>query len=264
MNIKPALAVIFFTLFGLGVLYHGLSGYLLAPKVYASEKGFEGVIGQVKKALLADKKSLPFQENETITYTIKLRGLSIGRAALTYKGIAELEGKKVHCVVFTTDTVNFKDTETMYADIDNFLPLKIQRDINNWGKKISIIEEYDQANNSIKITRLNNHENIVKEIKQDDKIQNVILSTFLRRKTGDFVLGGEFPVTLPLNKIIMRITKDTSVQAPYGTYAAHLLESFPKGYQIWFESSPKHIPVKISGPFMLGKVVMVMTDYKEK
>lgn len=219
----------------------------------------------IGRAYIEKEELLPFKENETITYAIKLSGINIGRATLVYKGRVKLGEKDAHLIVFSTDTLNFKDTETMYADIDNFFPLRIQRDIiNNWGKKISILEEYDQANNSVKITRLNNHKNTAKEIKQDDKIQSVILSAFLRRKTADFVIGREFPVTLPLYKFTLRITKEVSLSVPYGTYATYLLESFPKGHQIWFEVSPKHIPVKISGPFMLGKVVMVMMDYKER
>lgn len=211
--------------------------------------------------------ALPFYKNETIKYAVKLNGITIGKAVLNYKGITKLGGRDAHLIIFSTDTLNFKDTETMYADIDSFLPLKIERDINNWGRKIFIIEEYDQNNNSVKITRLDKNRKSnskPKEIKQDAKIQNVILSTYLYRKNGDFSIGREFSVTLPLYKALMRITKEVSVRVPHGSFMAYLLESFPKGHQIWFESSKKAIPVRILGPSIAGKVNMVMTEYKER
>lgn len=233
--------IIFFILLGLGVLFYGLSDCFLVSGVYAS--------------------SLPFQENETITYAVKLNGISIGRAVLNYKGRVKLEGKDVYLIVFSTDIINFKDTETMYAD-DNFFPVRIERNIIDKGKKVFIVEEYNQNNNSVKISQSGKKQNDIKEIKQDDRLQNVILSTYLRRKTGDFTIGREFPVTLPLAKIMMRITKETSVHVPFGSYSAYLFESFPKGHQIWFETSGKAIPVRISKPFFLGGVNMVMMDYK--
>lgn len=207
---------------------------------------------------------LPFSANESINYTVKIKGISVGKASLIYKGIVKLADKEAHLIILTTNTFNFKDTETMYADFATFLPLRIERDINKWGEKIRIVEDYDQENNIVRIKRIVKDRDIIKEIKQDEKIQNVILSTYLRRKTGDFVIGREFPLTLPLSKIIMRITKEASVHVPFGSYAAYLFESFPKGYQIWFEPSKKFIPVRISGPSFLGVVNMVMTDYKER
>lgn len=150
----------------------------------------------------------------------------------------------------------------MYADTENFLPLRIERDINNWGRKMSIIEEYDQANHSVKITQINKKRVRSKELKQDDKIQNVILLTFLYRKLGNFELGRDFPVTLPMAKFIMRFAKQEKLAVPFGVYQAHMAESFPKGHKIWFEVSEKFIPVKISGPFYLGPVTMTMINYE--
>ncbi|PIQ88852.1 MAG: hypothetical protein COV72_06135 [Candidatus Omnitrophica bacterium CG11_big_fil_rev_8_21_14_0_20_42_13] len=202
-----------------------------------------------------------FLKNETITYGIKLRGIGIGKATLAYKGRTRLNDKDAHLIIFETNTANFKDRETMFADIDTFLPLRIERDIKNWGKKIYIVEEYDQDNNAVKITRVNGKRTSVRKIKQDDNIQNVILLTYLFRKIGGFEIGSDFTVTLPLSKLIMRFTKEVSVSVPSGEYMAYLAESFPKGHKIWFENSNKGIPVKISGPFFLGDINMVMNEY---
>ncbi|MDP1852799.1 MAG: DUF3108 domain-containing protein [Candidatus Omnitrophota bacterium] len=214
------------------------------------------------KAIIPQDEVLPFKAGETITYQIKLNGINIGRATLSYKGRTKLEGKDVYLILFSTDTLNFKDTEIMYADTENFLPLRIERDINNWGRKMSIIEEYDQANHSVRITQINKKRVRSKELKQDDKIQNVILLTFLYRKLGNFELGRDFPVTLPMAKFIMRFAKQEKLVVPFGVYQAHMAESFPKGHKIWFEVSEKFIPVKISGPFYLGPVTMTMINYE--
>lgn len=206
--------------------------------------------------------TLPFLENETINYKVKLRGITIGKASITYKGTTELDGRKVHQVIFYTDTANFKDREIMYADIDNFLPIRIERDVNNWGKKEQIIEEYDQENHSVKITWLGKKRDKAKFIQKDDKIQNVILSIFLHRKSGDLEIGKSFSITLPLRKVVMRVTRRDRIRVPSGTYDTYRLESFPGGHKIWFEASGKAIPVRISGPFFLGSVNMVMIDYE--
>jgi hypothetical protein len=208
------------------------------------------------------KETLPFLANETIDYIIKLKGIKIGRATLTYKGKTKLDGKDVHLIIFYTNTMNFKDKETIYADIDNFLPLRIERSINNWGKKIYIIEEYDQKNYTVTITRIGRRHKKLKQIQKNAHIQNAILLTFLYRKLRDFEIGKDFPVTLPLAELVMRFTKKSRIKVPYGLYEAYLAESFPKGYRIWFEESNKAIPVKISGPLFLGSVSLEMADYR--
>ncbi|MEK6714781.1 MAG: DUF3108 domain-containing protein [Candidatus Omnitrophota bacterium] len=207
---------------------------------------------------------LPFEQGETISYAVKLGGIKIGNAELTYKGKTKLNDKDAHLIIFSTDTLNFKDTETMYAALDTFLPLKIERDINKWGKKIRIVEEYDQLNHKVKITQFDKTRNQTKEIAQDAQIQNVILLTYFLRKLSNFELGREFAVTLPLAKLIMRFTKEEQARIPCGVYRTYLAESFPKGHKIWFESSEKAIPIRISGPSIAGKVNMVMMDYKER
>jgi hypothetical protein len=192
-----------------------------------------------------ERKPAAFLENEKIDYVVKLRGVSIGRASLVYKGKVKLDNKDAHKIIFSTNTVNFKDVETMYAQIDTFLPLRIERDINNWGKKMRIVEEYDQDNNSVRISQINKQQNKTQVIKQDEKIENVILSIFLHRKLADLEIGKDFSITLPLRKIIMRVTKKTPISVPHGKYMAYLVESFPKGHRIWLEESQKAIPVRI-------------------
>lgn len=216
------------------------------------------------KANTLKEEILPFEQGETINYAVKLCGIKIGNAALMYKGKIKLNDKDAHLVIFSTDILNFKDTETMYADIDTFLPLKIERDINKRGKKIRIVEEYDQLNHNVKITQSDKTRNQTKEIAQDAQIQNVILLTYFLRKLSNFELGKEFAITLPLAKLIMRFTKEEQVRIPSGVYSAYLAESFPKGHKIWFENSEKAIPIRISGPSIAGKVNMLMTDYKER
>ncbi|HDZ77285.1 MAG TPA: DUF3108 domain-containing protein [Candidatus Omnitrophica bacterium] len=208
------------------------------------------------------ESELPFGENEVIKYKVKLRGITVGKASLTYKGVTELDGKKVHLIIFYTDTVNFKDEEKMYAGLDDFLPIRIERNVNNWGKKEHIIEEYDQQNHSVKITWVGKKGNKTKVIQQDDKIQNVILSTFLHRKLGDLEIDKVFPVTLPLRKVEMRVTRKEKIRTYCGVYDTYRLESFPGRHKIWFESSSLAIPVRISGPFLLGSVNMIMIDYE--
>lgn len=43
------------------------------------------------KAIIPQDEVLPFKAGETITYQIKLNGINIGRATLSYKGRTKLE-----------------------------------------------------------------------------------------------------------------------------------------------------------------------------
>lgn len=204
-----------------------------------------------------------FLKGERIDYSIKLRGVGIGRASLVYQGVVNLGGRKARKVVFSTDTFNFKDKETIYADVETFLPLRIEREINNWGRKMYITEDYDQANNTVTITKNKKGRISSRRITQDGNLQNVILLTYLYRKSGDFTMNKHFPVTLPLRKMVMRVEKQEKIKTPYGTFMSYLVNSSPRGQRIWFGTTSKALPLQIAGGAFFGSTRLVIIGYQE-
>src|SRR5947207_1532528 len=93
----------------------------------------------------------PFRVGETIYYKIHKLGLR-GDAVLSYKGPRLLGRKKTVLIVFTSRGFNFYDQERIYLDPDEFRPVHVERDINIFGKRERITEEYSKG--GIEITKI--------------------------------------------------------------------------------------------------------------
>src|SRR5690242_69203 len=85
------------------------------------------------------------QPGERIEYKIVKVGLKAGDASLTFAGPRIYRGKKIVLIVFQARAFNFFDEERIFVDPKSYLPLFVERNLNIFGKKEKIIEEYTPA-----------------------------------------------------------------------------------------------------------------------
>ena len=221
----------------------------------AAEEKQEG-----KAPLALAPGELPFKKGETISYNIKSLGVNGGKATLTFEGLQEYKGKEAYLIMFTARAVNFFDEERIYADKETFNPIAVIRDLNIWGKKEKISEEYDQGKGVITITK---NGGASTAIGREPPIDNIYCFIYRYRKSGDFKIGDSFSITLPTKDVEIKLIKTAKVKADGRVFDSYYMESNPAKYKVWFDAGQKRIPLRINGAVGLNDTAMIMTEYKE-
>ncbi|HOW34869.1 MAG TPA: DUF3108 domain-containing protein [Candidatus Omnitrophota bacterium] len=208
--------------------------------------------------------SLPFAEGEFIKYQIKKTGVSVGEATLTFSGRQKVDGKEFYLIVFTAESFNFFDEEKIYADTNDFYPLIVKRDLNIFGKKEKITEEYDRKSGVIKVTKTAGSKTSQQVIHKPGLIDNIYCFIYRCRASGQFRLGDSFNIRLPTADVKIDLVKTTKLKTSAGTYDAYFMESNPAKYRVWFDQSADKIPLRIDGAVGIGSTSMMIAEYKKQ
>lgn len=198
---------------------------------------------------------------EKITYDIKLGGVNMGRAVFNYLEQTEIDGKSVNLMTFETSSLRFKDLEKIYSDPDNFLPLKVIREINGLNMKENIVEDYDQKKFILTINKLKKGKKEETQIKKKSSIHNAILLPFYIRQIAELKVGWSFTAQLPTREFKITLVSMENIKISQGTFQAYHFASIPKKFDIWVTADKRKIPIKIKGSGNLG-YVFIMRDYK--
>jgi len=182
---------------------------------------------------------------ETIYYNISPVGISEYQDL----GLVDFRGRKLNLVIFKTEVAGFKDTEKIYSDPSNGLPLWVERDISMWLKKEYITEQYIPQAKSLMITKYNKARN--KKIEQhfftaDGPIHNAVLLPFIIRREPNLTIGWSYDIRLP-DKMKVTLASIEEVAVPAGKFKAYHFTSVPHKFEIWITADKARIPVKIKG-----------------
>jgi len=243
-------------------------GKLVPVERYPASSGVSQQPAETPEGILApsmtsqDVSVSSLTVGETITYAIKSLKISVGKAILTYHGIEELNGQQVHYIQFVARGMNFLDEEKIYASTENFYPVMIKRDLNIFGKKEKIVEEYDHSQGTVKITKSVNNKETEQTIKKSGRLDNIYCFIYRYRQEGKFQIGDSFLISLPTQDIAINLTKMTKLKAAGEQYESYYMMSTPSKYKVWFDTSAQKIPLKIAGSVGLSNTDMTMTSYK--
>ena len=180
---------------------------------------------------------------EKIIYTIE----PAGRAEYSDLGFVDLKGKKVRLIIFKTHALGFDDTEKIYADANTLLPLRIERDVAMWLGKEYIVEEYDQKNFKLTITKFKNKKKVKEYIfKENGPIHNAILLPFYLRSIPDLLVGWSIDARFP-KKFKIKLISIEKIEVPAGEFMAYRFTSAPHKFEIWISRNDPHVPLRIKG-----------------
>ena len=212
--------------------------------------------------LSAGAQQVPFRVGEVITYDIRQIGLKVGQATLTLIGETPHEGRNLFLVVLKADGFNFYDQEEVYLDPVTFYPVLVLRDLNIFGKKEKIREDYLQDAKKIYIHKTSGGKTTEQVLDTRGAVDNIYGFIYRYRKSGSFTIGEEVDIHLPTQDLKIGIVKKIAIDVARRRAASAYMESRPDKYKIWFGIDRGHIPFKISGAVGIGNTLMVMTDYK--
>lgn len=197
------------------------------------------------------------QPGERIEYKITKVGIKAGEASLTFAGPRIYRGKKIILIVFQAKAFNFLDEERIFVNPKDYFPLFVERNLNIFGKKEKILEEYSPGH--IKITK-------GKEKQVIDKggtVDNIYAFIYRYRQQGSFKIGEVLNIPLPTKDVKVKVVKQETISAARQKYESFYLESEDGSYKIWFDASTKKIPLRINGAVKLANADMVMTKYEK-
>ena len=207
------------------------------------------------------KPELPFRKGETITYTIKKMRVNSGQATLTFEGEVEVAGQKAYLINFKADGPGFLDEEKIYLNVDTFLPIRVERnvDIGMMRKKEKIIEHYNGQ--EVKIVKTAGGKNEEQVIKKKEPMENLYGFIYRYRKEGSFKLGDSLQMNLPTADVKLKLVKMEKVKAEDKDQEAFYMESNPKKYKVWFDTTDRKVPLRIDGAIGFGSTAMILKEY---
>lgn len=245
-------SVVISTLLGIGLL--ALSGAVIAKNIAVSKQ---------RKAASSKVSAYPGYAGENMVYDVRMGKLYLGKAAFNYLDDVESGGVRLNYMSFETKVVNFDDLEQIYSDPENFLPVKIIRDINGWGIKENITEDYDQQNFSLNIKKIKGGSTEKTAIKKATVIHNAVLLPFHVRRVPDLKIGWTMDAHLPTQEFRISLVSIDRIKVPAGDFEAYHFISDPAKFEIWITTDSKRLPVKIKGAGALG-YTLLMRNYSVK
>ncbi len=184
--------------------------YRLAPTAHVPQKA----------ALPYSEISRPRQSGEKLVYDVKLGRISLGRATFTDLPEASLAGRTVAVATFETKVAGFYDMEKIFSDTATSLPVRIERFVSTWPAAEYIVEEYDQKNFTVTITKKKGDRETKMVIKKGNVINNAVILPFFIRSTAQLDIGYSFVVRLPTREYTVRLVSKEEVEVPAGSFIA--------------------------------------------
>lgn len=203
----------------------------------------------------------PFAPGETIVYDIKKLALKVGQAVLVFQGEVSLEGREALLVTLTSKGLNFFDEEKIYLDPRTFLPLRVERDLDIFGKKERIVEHYSSDNGAVRVVKTSGGKTTEQLIQKEHRLENVYGFIYRYRRQGAFFDGERTVVHLPTADVSFMLRGFDTLALPGRQIQAYYVESLPKKYRVWFDTGPARVPLRIDGAVGFGKTAMVMKEY---
>ena len=196
---------------------------------------------------------------EELDYSLIYQDLKIGKVKIVFWGEDFLDKKEVAKISFFVKLPGFKEEDIIYADLQNFLPLQVEREFRTLLKRRCVSEVYDQKNFKVKIVSRNK---LREEIKKSKPIQNIIsFLYYLRRR--DLKTGDVFKINLPTFEGKLFVRKEKRINISKKGYEAFLLETEPERLKIWIGKEEK-VPLLIEDEFFIGRAKMILERKGEK
>jgi len=200
---------------------------------------------------------------ETIHYSIRQMGFD-GDATLSLVGPKVYKAQKTVLIVFRASGKNFSDEEDIYVDPSTYRPLFVERnfslDIFGQGKTL---EEYIPSKGEIDITKTDSGHVTHQVINKAGDIDNIYGFIYRYRRDGSFKIGDVLDMNLPTKDLRFRLVERVPFKIDNKTYDSYYMESQPTRYKIWFDSSSRKLPLRITGTIGFINSVMTMTGYDE-
>jgi hypothetical protein len=200
-------------------------------------------------------------EKETIRFVIKKLGVRAGEASLSYEGLTRVDGIPLVLIVFRAQGVKFFDEERIYMDPQTLYPIRVERDVDVFGKKEKITELYDPLTGQVRIRKDVKGSVTEQILSGTPPLDNIYCFIYRYRQKGNFEMGDSLTLNLPTRQIRIRLVDTVNLSVSGKKQEAFFMESEPRQYRVWFGNDPQKIPLRIDGAVGFGQTSMVMVEH---
>ena len=209
----------------------------------------------------AQNKNFPFQPGETVHYAIKKFGVKAGEAALVFNGLEQRNGQSFYHITFTAKALNFLDEENIFMDPETLYPVRVERNLNIFGKKERILETYDHAKGEIRIVKFVRGKEIRQTLQKKGPVDNIYCFLYRFRQEAAVDQKKSFEMKLPTRDVKIEFVKQDELKVGGKTYQTLYLQSDPKEYKLWFDNGAKKVPLRIDGAMGIASTSLVISNY---
>lgn len=203
----------------------------------------------------------PFSPGETIQYDIKKFRMKAGEATLTFHGLVSLEGQGALLITFTSKGLKFFDDEKIYIDPRTFLPKRVERDLDIFGKKERIVEHYNAKEETVRVVKTARGKTTEQVIKRSVPLDNIYCFIFRYRIMGKFTAGENLLIHLPTKDAQFQAQKLRRLQVGEKEVDAYYMQSESAQYRVWFDTGAHKVPLRIDGAIGFGNTAMILRSY---
>ncbi len=200
-------------------------------------------------------------QGEKFNYTISKMGIKAGEASLTFSGPEKIDDRDVYLILFRATALNFLDEEKIFVDPDTLFPVRVDRELNIFGRKESISEKYDSRSGKVVITKTVGKKVSEQVIEKAGQLDNIYCFIYRSRLNEKFTLGDRFKINLPTQNVAIRLVRKDALQIAGKKVESYFMQSDPNKYRVWFDTSSKKIPLRIDGAVGFGNTSMILQDY---
>lgn len=152
----------------------------------------------------------PFKSGEKFIYRVTYNGIYAGGIELEYLGFRNIDNKSVDVIGLSSDVkilklFSIQTKERLYIDSDTHLPLKVERGVKFLGRHEEILEEYNQEEGYVKLTKLDAKRKEEKKIEVKAPIHNVIALLYFFPQDIKLNLGETLSFNLPTQRISIKV-----------------------------------------------------------
>jgi hypothetical protein len=206
-----------------------------------------------------------FKAGEKFIYKVKYNGISVGSIEWEYLGRAIIDGQEVVVLELIPDVkiarlLSLNTREKLYLNAQTYLPVRVKRQVSFLGKREDILEEYNQRENFVKITKLVAKGRKVEEtIHREGPIHNAIALLYFFPRDVRLETEKSFSFNLPTRKVYINVVGHKDLRTQNGIFQTYLLEGHPPKFKIWLEKETG-FPLRIEFPLLLGKIEILKSD----
>ncbi|MBN2120045.1 MAG: DUF3108 domain-containing protein [Candidatus Omnitrophica bacterium] len=250
LTLVLVVVVIFFVV-GVNLSFEGKPWFLKDTQAVV----MQDILAEEDKSVVENEpeETLPFYPGERLTYGVKLKEMRIGSAVLTFLGETDLDGRPAYFITFDTFTPYFRDSEKIYASKENFLPLRVSREIKRKvGFSTEIDEEYDQKEYKVKIRKKGILGTKTFTIDKSSEIHNAITVSYYYRTGQGFKENQKFSINLPTKELELVFKGKEKVSTHFGQCRAYIFEGNPSSFKLWLKDDKNRTPLRIEDSNVFG------------
>jgi hypothetical protein len=199
---------------------------------------------------------IPYKAGDKFSYEVTFNGLKAGTIDFEYKG----RNDNLDLVVVTTkinvlNIFQIDSVESVYIDVNDGLPRRVERQVVFFGKPEYIVEEYNQKDGWVNVIQQKAGKTKERLLIQRPPIHNSHSLFFVYPLDFEDKPGTQRDFNLPLEKVKIKVRSVRKVETANGVKEFYVLEINPKRIVLELDKDER-MPLRLEMPALWSKLII--------